>query len=44
MVGITQTSDGRWRRVDDARGIERFGSLAAWSEDFPWRAPSRLRN
>ena len=24
MVGITQTSDGRWRRVDDARCIEPF--------------------
>jgi hypothetical protein len=27
MVGITQTSDGRRRRVGDARGVEPFGAL-----------------
>ena len=27
MVGITQNSDGRWRRVGDPRGIEPFGEL-----------------
>ena len=27
MVGITQTSDGRWRRVGDARSVEPFGPL-----------------
>jgi|HubBroStandDraft_2_1064218.scaffolds.fasta_scaffold10559_2 hypothetical protein len=27
MVGITPTSDGRRRRVGDARGVEPFGPL-----------------
>jgi hypothetical protein len=32
MVGITPTSDGRWRRVDNARGIEPFrtATLPGW--------------
>jgi hypothetical protein len=42
MVSITQTSEGRRRRVGDARGIEPFGELCCAVGRLSVAFPSRL--